>query len=104
MKSVLAYILKDKPKEILIYGSSGVSHKLLPFFMEHWHKQRIKQFRNLKKSGDINQMKRKIEEWKKQGYNTLALDYKMKDLGKEDMQNILKKWKQEYTEGYKNKK
>jgi sugar-specific transcriptional regulator TrmB len=43
MKSVMSYILKDNPKEILIYGSSGVSHKLLPFFMEHWHKQRIKQ-------------------------------------------------------------
>jgi HTH-type transcriptional regulator, sugar sensing transcriptional regulator len=43
MKSVMSYILKENPKEILIYGSSGVSHKLLPFFMEHWHKQRIKQ-------------------------------------------------------------
>ena len=43
MKSVMSYILKDRPKEILIYGSSGVSYKLLPFFMEHWHKQRTKQ-------------------------------------------------------------
>ena len=43
MKSVFSYILKDNPKEILVYGSSGVSYKLLPFFMEHWHKQRIKQ-------------------------------------------------------------
>ena len=43
MKSVFSYILKDSPKEILVYGSSGVSYKLLPFFMEHWHKQRIKQ-------------------------------------------------------------
>lgn len=43
MKSVISYILKEKPKEILVYGSSGVSYKLLPFFMKHWHKQRIKQ-------------------------------------------------------------
>src|SRR3989344_6992885 len=42
MKTVMSYILKEKPKEILIYGSSGVSYKLLPFFMEHWHKERIK--------------------------------------------------------------
>jgi sugar-specific transcriptional regulator TrmB len=42
MKTVMSYILKEKPKEILIYGSSGVSYKLLPDFMEHWHKQRIK--------------------------------------------------------------
>lgn len=43
MKSVMSYILKENPKEILIYGSSGVSYKLLPFFMKHWHNQRIKQ-------------------------------------------------------------
>ncbi|MGV8152208.1 MAG: TrmB family transcriptional regulator [Candidatus Nanoarchaeia archaeon] len=43
LKSVFSYILKDNPKEVLVYGSSGVSHKLLPFFMEHWHNQRIKQ-------------------------------------------------------------
>lgn len=43
MKTAMSYALKNKPKEILVYGSSGVSYKLLPFFMEHWHKQRIKQ-------------------------------------------------------------
>jgi sugar-specific transcriptional regulator TrmB len=43
MKSAFSYILKEYPKEICVYGSSGVSYKLLPFFMEHWHRQRIKQ-------------------------------------------------------------
>jgi sugar-specific transcriptional regulator TrmB len=43
MKSAMSRILKESPKEMMIYGSSGVSHKLLPFFMENWHKQRIKQ-------------------------------------------------------------
>jgi len=43
MKTIFSRILKDNPNEILAYGSSGASHKLLPFFMEHWHKQRIKQ-------------------------------------------------------------
>jgi sugar-specific transcriptional regulator TrmB len=42
MKSVMSYILKEKPKEILVYGSSGVSHKVLPFYMEHFHKERVK--------------------------------------------------------------
>jgi len=42
MKSVFSYILKEKPKEIRVYGSSGVGYKLLPFFLEHWHNQRIK--------------------------------------------------------------
>jgi len=43
MKSAMSYILKENPKKIMVYGSSGISYKLLPFFMEHWHKQRIKQ-------------------------------------------------------------
>ncbi|MFH1053078.1 MAG: helix-turn-helix domain-containing protein [Candidatus Woesearchaeota archaeon] len=43
MKTAMSYILKEKPKEIMIYGSSGVSYKIIPFFMKHWHDQRIKQ-------------------------------------------------------------
>ncbi len=43
MKSVFSYILKENPKEIAVYGSSGVAYKLLPFFIKHWHNQRIKQ-------------------------------------------------------------
>lgn len=42
MKSAMSYVLKDKPKEILIYGSSGVGYKLLPFYLGHWHKERTK--------------------------------------------------------------
>jgi len=42
MKSAFSHILKDQPKQIMVYGSSGVSYKLLPFFMEHWHKERTK--------------------------------------------------------------
>ncbi len=42
MKSAMSYILKDGPKEILVYGSSGVGYKLLPFYLEHWHKERAK--------------------------------------------------------------
>lgn len=43
MKTAMSYAIKKKYKEILVYGSSGVSYKLLPYYMEHWHKQRIKQ-------------------------------------------------------------
>jgi sugar-specific transcriptional regulator TrmB len=42
MKTAMSYILKEKPKEVLVYGSSGVGYKLLPYFLEHWHNQRIK--------------------------------------------------------------
>ena len=42
MKSVFSCILREKPKEILVHGSSGVSYKVLPFFMENWHRERAK--------------------------------------------------------------
>lgn len=48
IKTVFSYILKESPKEILSYGSSGASYKILPYFMEHWHNQRVKQNINLK--------------------------------------------------------
>lgn len=62
MKSVMFYILNEQPKEIMIYGSSGVSYKLLPFFMEHWHKNRIKQKISLRIIyNDVLETKERIE-------------------------------------------
>lgn len=43
MKTVLSYVLRDNPKEMAVYGSSGVSYKLLPYYMKHFHAQRVKQ-------------------------------------------------------------
>lgn len=43
MKTAFNQILKGKPKLMISYGSSGSGYKLLPIFMEKWHKQRIKQ-------------------------------------------------------------
>ncbi|MBT6956652.1 hypothetical protein HN997_05205, partial [archaeon] len=48
MKTVMSRILKDNPQEFFVYGSSGVGYKLLPFYLEHWHKQRIKQKMKMK--------------------------------------------------------
>jgi sugar-specific transcriptional regulator TrmB len=42
MKTAMSYALKNKPKEILVYGSSGVGYKILPYYLEHWHNERIK--------------------------------------------------------------
>ncbi|MDP2750569.1 MAG: helix-turn-helix domain-containing protein [Nanoarchaeota archaeon] len=62
MKSAMSYILKENPKAILAYGSSGVSYKLLPFFMEHWHKQRIKQKISVKIIyNDVSESKNRIK-------------------------------------------
>ncbi len=66
--------------------------------------ERIREFKKLKQKGQRNIMKKKLIEWKKSGYNTLPLEYKMKDLNSKEMRNILKKWKKQYsTEEYKNK-
>jgi len=43
LKTAFNQILRANPKELISYGSSGSSYKILPIFMEQWHKQRIKQ-------------------------------------------------------------
>jgi sugar-specific transcriptional regulator TrmB len=40
MKTAMNLMLQSK--ELLFYGSSGVSYKLLPIFMEKWNKDRLK--------------------------------------------------------------
>lgn len=42
MKTVMNDILKLEVKEFLAYGSSRSSFEVIPIFMEHWHKERIK--------------------------------------------------------------
>jgi len=42
MKTVMNDIIKQNVKEFLAYGSSRSSFEIIPVFMEHWHKDRIK--------------------------------------------------------------
>lgn len=69
------------------------------------HEARIAQMHALKKKGEKDKMKKQLEEWKKEGYNTTVLDYKLKGLSTNDMENIIEEWRKKYkTEGYKKKK
>ena len=43
MKTVMNDILRSELKEFLAYGSSRSSYKVIPSFMNDWHKKRIKQ-------------------------------------------------------------
>ena len=61
-------------------------------------KERIGELRKLKKIGSINQMKNKLSSWKKSGYDTKSLEYKMEGLSAKEMQRAMKKWK---GQGYK---
>ena len=63
MKSAMSRILKDHPKEIMVYGSSGAGYKVLPFFLEHWHNERIKQKIEIKIIyNEIQEAKNRIKE------------------------------------------
>ena len=64
------------------------------------HRQRIKEFRKLKKKGDTKKMQRRLNEWKEAGYNTLVLESKLKGLHTGEMKNLMNKWKKQ---GYRTK-
>lgn len=57
---------------------------------------RVKEIRILKKHGKVASMRERMEDWKKQGYNVMPLEYKLKGLSTEDMRDVLKKWKKKY--------
>jgi len=59
--------------------------------------ERIKHVRRLKKKGNINEMKKRINEWKKEGYNTFPVEYKLKGLSESEMKKILNKWRERYS-------
>lgn len=65
--------------------------------------EREKALEKLRDQGDIEAMRKKMEEWKRGGYNTELIEYKLKGLSTEDMKSLLQQWKKKYHgEGYKN--
>ncbi len=75
-------------------------HKEVQHKLEHlkkMHLQREKHFKVLKSQGNFAGMRHKLEEWKAKGYNTLALEYKLKGLKSRDMESLLSYWKRNYT-------
>ena len=59
-------------------------------------KERTKKIEQLRKDGKVNDMKRQIQDWKKKGYSTLPLEYKVKGLSGGEMKKILSDWKAKY--------
>lgn len=43
IKNVFEDILRKKPKEWLSIGSSGETKKIIPYYLEHFHKERVKE-------------------------------------------------------------
>ncbi len=72
-------------------------------------KKRISEFEKLRRTGDTATMLRKIQEWRKQGYNTVGVEKTIKGLSVLDMKKRISEWKKKgykkgKTEGYKKKK
>ncbi|MEK6889038.1 MAG: hypothetical protein AABW80_02925 [Nanoarchaeota archaeon] len=67
--------------------------------------ERKKDAESVAKKGDRKKMGRMLNEWKKKGYNTLGIEYKLKGLNNSEMKGILNSWKKKYgeDEGYKNR-
>ena len=68
--------------------------------------ERVRELGRLKNKGNFKEMKKKVNEWKKKGYNTQGMEYKLKGLSTGEMKGLMSKWKKQYkgTEEYKKKK
>lgn len=61
--------------------------------------KRIVEFKKIKKcKNPEKEMKKRLEQWKNKGYNTLLLESKLKGINSESMKRMMQKWK---MQGYK---
>ena len=61
--------------------------------------------RALKRKKQLGEMARKLLEWKRAGYDTMGLEYRLRGMSKKDMAMLVKRIKKRYkTEEYKKKK
>lgn len=59
---------------------------------------RVKEIKHLKESGSsVEKMKKKLSEWKAEGYKLSPMEYKVDDLTTNEMKDIMKNWKKKYT-------
>ncbi len=63
--------------------------------LEKQQKKRIDEFNKIKKTKNISKLKKQIELWKKQGYDTRILEQKFKLPSISSIRNKIKKWKKQ---------
>jgi sugar-specific transcriptional regulator TrmB len=73
MKTAMSWGLREEKKEILVYGSSGVSWKIIPLYMEKWHNERVR--KKVKLKIIYNRVKETDERLKK-GPTVELMEYK----------------------------
>ncbi len=89
-------------QEKILTGRKGVSKKEVRVeikqkvvSLKKKQAQRWKEFKKLKKAGNRTEMMRKLNSWKREGYNTVGIESKLKGLSVSDMKSIIGKWKRE---------
>lgn len=60
-------------------------------------KKRLEELSDLKKKGKKDEMERKLNEWKKEGFNVSPIKYKLDGLSRNEMESKLKEWKKRYN-------
>jgi len=60
------------------------------------HKSRISVLKKLKRRGGVGEMRKRLSQWKKEGYNVGGMEYKLKGLTTGEMKSLMSKWKKEY--------
>ena len=73
--------------------------------LKHKHQKQLQEMERLRHAGEIKKMQQKLAEWKKAGFNTLGLEYRLKGMTTKDITGIMEKLKKSYgVEGYKKSK
>ena len=92
-------------QQITLRGRKGISMpqvrreiKTKVTALKEKQKERVKEFKKLKKKGRVSTMEKKLKDWKKKGYNTLLMESKLEGLSTGEMKGIMNKWKKQgYT-------
>lgn len=69
----------------------AIAHKVKA--LKRKHKERVKKFQRLKKAGKTNEMRKALNNWKKEGYYTLEMNSRLGNLNTSEMKKIMDDWK-----------
>ncbi len=62
---------------------------------------RVYEIEKLEKAGSKKEIKKRLDLWRRKGYDTSALDYKMAGLTTKEMKELLARWKKQYSKKQK---
>lgn len=91
--SSIAKAKTSKEKKKIVVKYKEMKRKAFKILKQKYEKQ-VKHLKFLKKAKKTNEMKKKISEWKKQGYNVSELT-SLSGTEKKDMNSFIKEWKKQ---------